>query len=1012
MRKNLAKHAAKELPLAKRVLALCFALIFVCSCLLPAFANGTGAEFDTPDTEVAEEVSAEPETLDTDFAVSDEPAALDEDFAVADEPATMDDSYGISTQPIIMDGGFGVDSSFGVDADVSTQDEISQPIGGIETPIGGIETPIGGSTPIVVDDGETTKEGPSKITTDKDGNIVYEYDVSDVDFGDDFTISRPDGDYALDKVDAAYSIPTNIYHFWLKKMSSYDLADIARDAKAADMTVEQYLAMYGKEKGCFHIMTAADGANLKDYQFANPTSNDDPEGNSRTFAGWYYTDELGDEQKFVFDEFLYISEGTTVEVYAKWKEEAKPVSTTAEINALDVDVTVDGLAGVKNVQITPLSEDDENDFADSFADKVDAENKLIDLYSFDLTPLDKDEKTVQPDSGKKATVTLEGLDVTADDTVKVFHKTEYDTEDLTSTAKVDADGNLTFKTESFSPFAVVVERVVATGNGGEEDEPVESEISTTAISDSDLRAVTSVTLSVGDEMTFYSSTGNTAQSWSFKNDYSGTNTNVIVPKQYGVNGTGRNARSFVTVLATQAGTYNLTYNTYWGTDTVRVTVTSNDANPTIQFVNVYADVPPSTSQYGGIYVAYTYTGGDSQMKIRFEDEEGNLLTSGDHPFFGEQLYNFNSSSVDLKMSTFADSAPAGYSYVGAFFYWADHLSGNGKLVSYDDNTVTKVYVTRVWKVSGTAYQSHLWYTGEYVEAGGNRTGSIDATGWAYQANGVLHVVYMKSDKGASLTIQDHDGTVIDQTSDYLKDHYDGSYVDLSQVWIDAIAEPHSASVEAYKFKHWKIISGNNAGDKEYTTEELQALLKNTNEFKLTKDTVIKAVCEINTETVTITKQVTGLFGDREKEFTFKIAIDPENTDITATKNGTSISLDDPNAIKLRGGDSITISNVPVGTKITVTETDAENYDTSATEYDVRDDKTFAYTLVTENGKTVLQTDDGNFTTDLNVIVNNHREAIIDNGVLLDTLPYILILAVVVGGGALLFIRKRKHDDDE
>ena len=50
MRKNLAKHTAKKLPLAKRVLALCFALIFVCSCLLPAFANGTGVELDTPDT--------------------------------------------------------------------------------------------------------------------------------------------------------------------------------------------------------------------------------------------------------------------------------------------------------------------------------------------------------------------------------------------------------------------------------------------------------------------------------------------------------------------------------------------------------------------------------------------------------------------------------------------------------------------------------------------------------------------------------------------------------------------------------------------------------------------------------------------------------------------------------------------------------------------------------------------------------------------------------------------------
>ena len=130
------------------------------------------------------------------------------------------------------------------------------------------------------------------------------------------------------QMDAAFSIPTNIYHFWLKKMSSYDLADIADAAKTAEMTVEQYLAMYGTEKGCYHIMTAADGANLKDYQFANPTSNDDPEGNSRTFAGWYYTDDLGDEQKFVFDECLYVSEGTTVEVYAKWKKPEATKSVT------------------------------------------------------------------------------------------------------------------------------------------------------------------------------------------------------------------------------------------------------------------------------------------------------------------------------------------------------------------------------------------------------------------------------------------------------------------------------------------------------------------------------------------------------------------------------------------------------------------------------------------------------------------------------------------------------------
>ena len=303
MRKNLAKHTAKKLPLAKRVLALCFALIFVCSCLLPAFANGTGAELETPDTEVVEaaDPGTEPEPMDLydePAAVADEPEALDDNFAVADEPAAMDDQV---EKPVVDDEPAAMDNE-------------------VEKPVEGGEPPVADDTP--------AKEGATKTTTDASGNTVYEYDTSGTTFPDDDAAALPDGDQM--QVDAAFSIPTNIYHFWLKKMSSYDLADIADAAKTAEMTVEQYLAMYGTEKGCYHIMTAADGANLKDYQFANPTSNDDPEGNSRTFAGWYYTDDLGDEQKFVFDECLYVSEGTTMEVYAKWKKPEATKSVTLD----------------------------------------------------------------------------------------------------------------------------------------------------------------------------------------------------------------------------------------------------------------------------------------------------------------------------------------------------------------------------------------------------------------------------------------------------------------------------------------------------------------------------------------------------------------------------------------------------------------------------------------------------------------------------------------------------------
>ena len=234
MRKNLAKHTAKKLPLAKRVLALCFALIFVCSCLLPAFANGTGAELETPDTEVVEaaDPGAEPEPMDLydePAAVADEPAALDDDFAMADEPAAMDDQV---EKPVVDDEPAAMDDQ--VEKPV-VDDEPAAMDNEVEKPVEGDEPPVADDTP--------AKEGATKTTTDASGNTVYEYDTSGTTFPDDDAAALPDGDQM--QVDAAFSIPTNIYHFWLKKMSSYDLADIADAAKTAEMTVEQYLAMYG-----------------------------------------------------------------------------------------------------------------------------------------------------------------------------------------------------------------------------------------------------------------------------------------------------------------------------------------------------------------------------------------------------------------------------------------------------------------------------------------------------------------------------------------------------------------------------------------------------------------------------------------------------------------------------------------------------------------------------------------------------------------------------------------------
>ena len=1060
MRKNLAKHAAKKLPLAKRVLALCFALIFVCSCLLPAFANGTGAEFDTPDTEVVEaaDTSAEPEPMD----LYDEPAALDDDAPVADEPMTLDDDFNVSDEePVTMDDGFTVDDSVSEDDGLSTMDD--EPV---ENPIGGIETPIGGgSAPIVADDSSTIQEGPSNITTDKDGNIVYEYDVSDVDFGDDFTISRPDGDHALDKVDAAYSIPTNIYHFWLRKMSSYDLADIARDAKAADMTVEQYLAMYGTEKGCYHIMTAADGANLKDYQFTDPTPNDDPEGNSRTFAGWYYTDELGDEHKFVFDEFLYISEGTTVEVYAKWKAEAKPVTATAELNALDTTVTVDGLAGVDALKVSQMNEYDEADFADAIENKVTSKN--CDLYTFEIKPVDSEGNEVEPETGKKATVTIKGFVINPDDKVQIFHKTSLEIEDLSNTATVDADGTLTFKTASFSPFGVVVtsaeqleqekfekwyDELINCSNDAEletlwkkyadeksfltylnsltgnkrtaiDEKLLGLYVAQTASEDEEsgsriaVYAGSRVTIKVGGSQTLTGSYGN-------NHEWTSSDSSIVTVTWQG-NGYYNNNATITGIKKGGPVTITHTYTTYNGrnpktyTETWYVTVEQFTDNVTNRKAAIYYLALPTGDPMDNDTGQWQPAGGSSEL-YAIINTTGAVWSDGREGANGSAIPNKNIITANGQVLT---------DYITS---WPDGSTGDTWTVKKGDSK-TGWYFTQIWNTISK----------DYIESVKTSTGILNLT-----VDDVTEIVLTPRKIS-----RNNVGNVYD-TGNLQYYHVDcslsvvGTRVFTAKFWVQDIATKEWRMVDSSQYQQGEAIKKTDRatiGDKVvvnginyvltgwYTenatgsaygdriSEEAWNDNRGTNgtgymtypEDAVRKDGTVNFYAVYQPATfsdIEITKTITGLFGDREKKFSFVVIDKNENREnrqeFKLGHNDSTDNLIDFTKIRVQAGDTLII-----------TETDADGYTTKAQIKDASNrllsERSFDGAKdAAEKTITIEITEEmiGQGKISINVI--NDRTATIDNGVLLDTLPYILILAVVVGGGALLFLRKRKNDDDD
>ena len=172
--------------------------------------------------------------------------------------------------------------------------------------------------------------------------------------------------------------------------------------------------------------------------------------------------------------------------------------------------------------------------------------------------------------------------------------------------------------------------------------------------------------------------------------------------------------------------------------------------------------------------------------------------------------------------------------------------------------------------------------------------------------------------------------------------------------------------------------------------------------------------EKNTADVTLTKHVTGLMGDTHKEFAFSI-IGLDDSDAMLENN------DNLSNFTLTHNGNVTLKNVPMGTVFAVVETlNADSgYATKATGHDtfVTDaSRTFYYKLVLKDGKQVLVACDANGNNEMEqeglaITVTNHCTLQPDLGVLLDTLPYIVILAVVAGGVALLMLRKHRKEDD-
>ena len=145
--------------------------------------------------------------------------------------------------------------------------------------------------------------------------------------------------------------------------------------------------------------------------------------------------------------------------------------------------------------------------------------------------------------------------------------------------------------------------------------------------------------------------------------------------------------------------------------------------------------------------------------------------------------------------------------------------------------------------------------------------------------------------------------------------------------------------------------------------------------------------------LTIKKTVSGNMQDSNKEFTFTITADKAMTYNGEEKTSFTFNL--------KKNEEVTIS-VPVGATVTVSE-DADGY-----AYSIGSETTITgYTdLESGNGISFTMPNDAS-----KVVFNNAKDITVDTGVILDTLPYVLILAVVVIGVVVLIKRRRNRDDD-
>lgn len=1053
MRKN---HHGKKDRLVKRVFALCLALAVICTCLVPVFA--TEGLIDPQVNQEASRPVDDGEASYPDDEVAgfggDEAAGFGEPREVYDDSEAAGFGEEEATRPVEggednLDGGPTVqDSEWGtvIEYDTSTSTS-TDPSSSTETQWSGEDDVVEKPDDKVVVSGDEIKKLQDMV--------VYRFWLKELNTLDlqDITAQAQ-----INNMTESEYLARNGEVLW----NLYFIQAVPRVETIADYSsyIENPSSNRdpkGELRQFDYWYTLDEFGNRVRLNLTDPTSNilDDKTTTVNVYAAWKDGTVGSDEEEDVDHEDLVDKNPVPVDLTAK--ASASYEDEEGNTKSVNLPVEVKNLpSATHSLSVIHMGDNSMTEFCNTYVNELQGMQPLLGLK---ITPEDINSEKVQLAKGQKATVTVSGLNELPDiaemeemgaltaDALKVLHQKDDNTVEKLDVVSYE-NGTLTFETTSFSPFVLALEypdqgseefdddgiEIVSIEIDGVEYPNVNDGIATISSIQGDAKVPVGATITLRSKngKSYYEHkwiiTPNKQNPGEAK--FVDSNGN-LVDEIYGVGDTFKTVRLKVTK------TGELTINHRHGDpkaddehkfsngDELKITVVESD-NPTSSYnLYVYTQIRDYSQSQGDYYKPHVENKAWNGMAV------GTILNVPDPETYKwkerpyNQLYDTNSTENKLGTEILVDSGQfpvipikqADGSYKD--YYYKEPPS------SWESNAVKKNY--------GGTY-TIKWY--EVVGVGGANTGKNGTQGdWTgeeslrkkytsgvyespityvgdkimtYHLDGLL-LIHDATHINVQFMVQDAGKNTFDLVNDY-----GGAYTVQKQgdsIQLNTIARPDvkrddqteavcpetktTADGTVYTFKGW------------YTDENCTQKADFVN-GTISADTTFYAKYVPASANLTVTKTVTGKLGDTNKAFTFTIT-KADGTSANITDANVEISEADSAKVEwlrngkftLKDGASIIFKNLPSGEyKVIEEDYSGEKYDTSwqiGTDGEVYEKNSTATVTIG--------------TTEQTVHFTNHRTLEPDLGVLLDTLPYIVILAVVAGGVALLMLRKRRKEDD-